>query len=99
MLSKKIFNSGLKKLAIEYKGLEMAADRTKQWYDYFSKVEDKDFLEGIDECICTCSHVPYMSDVNKSILSVKESNFKYDGKTVVGLDLPIERIWREVKLC
>lgn len=92
MLSKKVFNSGLKKLAIEYKGFEMAADRTKQWYDYFSKVKDKDFSDGVDECICTCNHVPYMSDVNKSILSIKESSFKYSNQTVLGLDQPIERI-------
>lgn len=91
-LSKKVFNSGLKKLAIEYKGFEMATDRTKQWYDYFSKVENKDFSDGVDECICTCNHVPYMSDVNKSISNVKKGDLQHSNQTVLGLDLPIERI-------
>jgi hypothetical protein len=76
MLSKKTFNSGLEKLAIEYKGFEMEKDRTKQWYGYLKDFDDEYFLNGIDECIHTCNRVPYMSDVYKAIVNAKNEGEK-----------------------
>lgn len=76
MLSKKTFNSGLEKLAIEYKGFEMPENRTKQWYEYLKEFDNEYFLSAVNECIHTCNRVPYMSDVYKAVVNAKDKGEK-----------------------
>lgn len=77
MLSKKAFNEGLKRLGIEYKGFETNEERSEQWYEYLKNFNEKDFLNGIDECVYTCNHVPYMADVYKAIASITDKKQKW----------------------
>lgn len=78
-LSVEMFNEGIDEIVIEYgdRGFKIDKKKAQQWYEYFNKFEKEDFLNGIEECICTCNHVPYMADVYKAILSVKDKNKKW----------------------
>jgi hypothetical protein len=65
MLSKDVFNSGIKKLTTEYgdKGFTMTKDKSIQWYEFMKNMADDEFKAQIDRCLTECNHVPYMADV------------------------------------
>ena len=63
MLSQKAFRDGLSELCEAFDEFGSSEEKLKIWYKYSSNLDDKKWLDCIENCILRCNHTPTLADI------------------------------------
>ncbi len=93
MLSKKIFNYGIKQLQISFEEFKMTKDKAKLWYEHSKKLTDDIWNEKISNCLEGCRKIyPTLADV------LDQQEYYIDKKELAELELrQTEKQWQDKK--
>lgn len=75
MLSEIAFKEGMRELILAF-NLDFNEDQMKIWYRYTKSLSDYQFKLKVRNCILTCKHKPYISD----LLNVERMHTGWGGK-------------------